>query len=165
MKKDQKRKAVLTARANNEALAFLTRFGAKTRIGELTPAMEQRIDEELLVLKNLGVSEDLITLKNAMESVRKELNVVSEPSKGILCGSLVAYCLGLEPTNPLETQAELNPMEFKIPLQLTVSFDNQVRNQVVEWLRGHGFEITTQIGQPLLKLTNTRVTIRRVVKP
>lgn len=164
MKKDLKRKAALEAKANDGALAFLTQFGAKNRLGELTPEMKQRIDEELQVFKNLGVAEDLLTLKNAMERIRKDLNVASEPTKGILAGSLVAYCLGLEPTNPTETQAELNPLEFKVPLQLTVSFDNEVRNQVVDWLKTHGFEMTTQIGQPLLKLTNTRVTIRRVVK-
>lgn len=151
-------------KSQNESLSFQTMWGAKQKFSNLTPEIEVRINEELLVLTNLQLADDILQLKTTIEAFTNELSITNEPSKGILAGSVVAYCLGLEPTNPYETGAELNPLDFKRPLNLTISFDNEVRNKVVEWLKVHDYQITTYLGQPLLKLKNTRVTIRRVVK-
>ena len=164
-KKNNQRKAELTARSKSESLIFQTMWGARQKMGEVNDDVEQRINEEIMVLNNMGLAEDILTLKNALDSLRRDLNIVSEPSKGILAGSVVAYCLDLEPTNPLETGSLLNPSDFLPPQQLTVSFDNEVRNQAVDWLKQHGFTVTTLLGQPMLKLPNIRVSIRRVVKP
>jgi len=164
MKKDKRRKQVLKERAFNESLTFLTMYGARTKFGEITVEIDGRLREEILVFKNMGVAEDLLKLKKILETIDKELGYMAEPSKGILAGSYVAYSLGLEPENPMETGNELNPLDFQPPLNLTVSYDNQIRNEVVEWLKSQGHEVTTYLGQPLLKLKKTRILIRRVVK-
>ena len=165
MKKDQRRKAAIAAKSKAESLKFQALWGARQKMGEVPAEVENRINEEIMVLNNMGLAEDILTLKNALDSLRRDLNIVSEPSKGILAGSVVAYCLDLEPTNPLETGSLLNPSDFLPPLQLTISFDNEVRNQAVDWLKQHGFTVTTLLGQPMLKLPNIRVSIRRVLKP
>lgn len=164
MNKEQKRKAELSAKTKTESLIFQTLWGARQKMEEATADMEQRINEEFVVFKNLGLVEDILTLKNALDSLRHELNIKSEPSKGILAGSVIAYCLDLEPTNPMETGVQLNPSDFQLPLQLTISFDNEVRNQAVDWLKNHKFEVTTLLGQPMLKLPKVRAAIRRVLK-
>lgn len=164
MKKNQKNKQKQHQKEQNEALEFLTKFGAKQKFGEVTEEIEARLDEEIHVFRNLGVAEDLITLKNILDKLKTELGYTAEPSNGILAGSYVAFSLGLEPSNPLETSNELNPLDLKLPLNLTISFDNEVRNQVAEWMKTNGYEVSTYLGQPLLKLKQTRVLIRRVVK-
>ena len=164
MKKDLKRKLQLRQKEQNESLTFQTKFGAKRKFNELTTEIEERINEEILVLKNIGVAEDILTLKGIIDKVKQELGYLAEPSKGILAGSYVAYSLGLEPTNPIDTGNELNPLDFTLPLNLTISYDNEIRNEVVNWMKKHGYELTTYLGQPLLKLKQTRVIIRRVVK-
>ena len=164
MKKDLKRKLQLHQKEQNESLTFQTKFGAKRKFDELTTEIEERINEEILVLKNMGLAEDILTLKSIIDKVKQELGYLAEPSKGILAGSYVAYSLGLEPTNPIDTGNELNPLDFTLPLNLTISFDNEIRNEVVNWMKSHGYELTTYLGQPLLKLKQTRVIIRRVVK-
>lgn len=164
MKKDQRRKAAIAAKSKAESLKFQALWGARQKMGEVPAEVENRINEEIMVLNNLHLADDILTLKSALESMRTELGVVSEPSKGIMAGSVVAYCLDLEPTNSLETGAELNPMDFKLPLHLTISFDNEVRNNVVEWFGTHGFVMSSCLGQPIVKLPNMRVTIRRVMK-
>ena len=164
MKKDLKRKLQLRQKEQNESLTFQTKFGAKRKFNELTTEIEERINEEILVLKNMGVAEDILTLKVIIDKVKQELGYLAEPSKGILAGSYVAYTLGLEPTNPNDTGNELNPLDFTLPLNLTISYNNEIRNEVVNWMKNHGYELTTYLGQPLLKLKQTRVIIRRVVK-
>jgi len=164
MKKDQKRKQKLQERAFNESLKFQTMYGAKQKFGEVTPEIEARLNEEILVFMNMGIAEDLLRLKNTMEAIVKELGYMAEPSKGILAGSYVAYSLGLEPGNPMETGKELNPDDFQPPLNLTVSYDNEIRNKVVDWLKSHQYEVSTYLSQPLLILGKIRVHIRRVVK-
>lgn len=165
MKKDQKRKQQLRQQTINDSLRFHTLFGAKLKFKEITPEIETRLNEEILVFKNMGVAEDLLTLKDIIDIVRGELNYQAETSKGILAGSYTAYCLELEPSCPMDTGNELNPQDFTLPLYLTISYDNEIRNQAVNWMKEHGYELTTYLGQPLLKIKQVRVLIRRVVKP
>ena len=49
MNKKQKRKVQLQQRTLNESLTFQTMFGAKQKFDSLTPEIETRIKEELLV--------------------------------------------------------------------------------------------------------------------
>ena len=105
-------------------------------------------------------------LRDVQDKVKEQLGYSAEPSKGILAGSYVAYCLGLEPSNPMVTGKEIEPKDFQVtlPLGLTICYDNEVRNEVVNWMKEHGCEFTTYMSQPMLKLENTRVIIRRVLK-
>lgn len=164
--KNQKRKQQLQQRAKNESLAFQTSFGAKQKFNELTPTIKERINQEILIFQNLGLAEDLLNLKDLMDGVKQELGYEAEPSRGILAGSYVAYSLGIEPSNPEITGNNIDPQDLQtaLPLALTISYDNEVRNEVVNWMKAKGYGFTTYLAQPMLKLKNTRVIIRRVVK-
>lgn len=52
----------------------------------------------------------------------------------------------------------------KNPLQVKLYFDNDVRNQVVEWVKAQYPNVTTRLGQPIVKLPNVVVEFRKVVK-
>lgn len=164
MKKDLERKQKLHEKAQNESLVFQTMFGAKQKYGEISTEIETRLKEEILVIKNLGIAEDLLTLKTIIDRIKQEIGYRIEPSKEILACSYVAYCLGLEPFNPTDTQIVLNTLDFKQPIYLSICYDNEIRNKVVDWMKANGYEISSYLGQPLLKLKKVRIVIRRVVK-
>jgi len=164
MKKDKKRKAVIEMKAKLESLRFQTLWGAEQKQVEVTHEIETRIDEELRLFSNLQLSADLIDLKNIVDRIKNELGHENEPTVGLLAGSMVAYCLGLEPENPMLSEKTPDLSDLKLPLQLAVSYDNNIRNSVAEWLKANGYDMSTFLGQPVLKLTNSRVVIRRVVK-
>lgn len=166
MKKDKKRKMQLQQRALNESLEFQTKYGAKQKFEILTPEIEERLHEELLVFANMGLAKDLLILRDAMDKMEQLFGFCAEPCKGILAGSYVAFALGIESTNPMTTEAVLDPKDFQtdLPLALTICYDNEIRNEVVNEMKAQGFEFTTCLGQPMLKLEHTRVIIRRVVK-
>ena len=73
---------------------------------------------------------------------------------------------GIETSNPEITgnDIELKDLQSALPLALTIRYDNEVRNEVVNWMKAKGYGFTTYLAQPMLKLQNTRVIIRRVVK-
>ena len=164
MKKDKKRKAVIEMKAKLESLRFQTLWGAEQKLGEVALAVETRIDEELRLFSNLQIVEDLLDLKIFVDRIKNELGHENEPTIGMLAGSMVAYCLGLEPENPMLSEKTPDLSDLKLPLQLAVSYDNNIRNSVAEWLKANGCDMSTFLGQPVLKLTNSRVVIRRVVK-
>ena len=72
MNKEQKRKVQLQQRTLNESLTFQTMFGAKQKFDSLTPEIETRIKEELLVFANLGIAKDLMTLRDVMDKVKEQ---------------------------------------------------------------------------------------------
>ncbi|MDY3852435.1 MAG: hypothetical protein SO013_06040 [Prevotella sp.] len=112
MKKEQKRKTQLQQRVLNESLAFQTMFGARQKLGTLTPKIETRLHEELVIFTNLGIAKYLMVLKDVMDKVKLQRGYVPEPCKGILASSYVAYCLGIDSTHPMEKDNKLTAKDF-----------------------------------------------------
>ena len=166
MNRHQRRKMQLQQRTLNESLVFQTMYGAKQKFESMTPEIETRLQEELMVYTNLGLSKDLMTLRDVMDKVKQQFGYCAEPCRGILAGSYVAFALGIESTNPMLSEAVLDPKDFQIslPLGLTICYDNEIRNEVVNWMKAQGLTVGSYLGQPMLKLEHTRVIIRRVVK-
>lgn len=161
----KQRKAELAERTRNESLRFQTEWGMKQLSWEPTGDIRGRIDDELRILQNLGLAENLLTLKEIVTGVSSDLGARPEPFEGNLAGSLVAYLLGISTGNPLEKQLLLPVTEYAVPWQVSVKYDNEIRNEVVDWIRTHGYkEVKTRLGQPILKMDKMVVEIRRMVK-
>lgn len=165
MERTKRRKAELTERTKNESLQFQVEWGSKSLELELTDDVRKRIQDELSILLNLGLAKNLLTLKEIVDGVKQDLKAIPKPFKGNFTGSLVAYCLGIATGNPLE-RALLKPVsEYCLPLQLTLYYDNEIRNKVIDWVKVHGYqEVKTHLGQPILKMEKMVVEFKRVVK-
>ena len=91
-----------------------------------------------------------------------------EDEKGSLRGAIVPYLLGISKYNPLEKEwydgSLLDSEQIKLPLQVDIFYDNEVRNRVVDWVKARYQGMTTRLGQPALKLQHCTVVFRRVVK-
>lgn len=165
MERTRRRKVELAERTKNESLRFQVEWGIQSLGLELTDDVRMRIDDELRILQNLGLAGNLLTLKEIVDGVQRELNAMPEPLKGDLAGSFVAYCLGIVTVSPLERDL-LKPVSGNcLPLQLTLYYDNEIRNEVVDWVKAHGYrEVKTRLGQPILKMDKMVVEFKRVVK-
>ena len=160
MNKDQKRKAQLAARAKNESFRFQVEFTRKQK-GINIMGMEQNLATELDAICQNGLTDALLDLAKMVEEMRKELGFEQEADKCSLNGSLVPFILGITATQP--DSATYVPAAHQ-PLQVTIAYDNEIRNQAINWMKANGYEISSYLGQPLLKLKNVRIVIRRVVK-
>lgn len=161
--KDQKRKAQLAARAKNESFRFQVEYTRKQK-GINILGMEQKLAAELDAICQNGLTDALLDLARMIEGIRKELGFEQEVDKCSLNGSLVPFILGITTTQPDSTTYVPDLFTAQMPLQATIAYDNEIRNQAVDWMKANGYEISSYLGQPLLKLKNVRVVIKRVLK-
>ena len=161
--KVQKRKAQLATRAKNESFRFQVEYMRKQK-GIVIMGMEQDLITELDAICQNGLTDALLDLAKIVEGIRKELGYEQEADKCSLNGSLVPFILGITATSPDSTTYVPDIFTAQQPLQVTIAFDNEIRNQAVNWMKVNGYEISSYLGQPLLKLKNVRIVIRRVLK-
>ena len=161
--KDQKRKVQLATRAKNESFRFQVEFTRKQKCIEIM-GMEQNLTTELDDICQNNLTDALLDLAKIVEGVRKELGFEQEADKCSLNGSLVPFILGITTVQPDSTTYVPGLFTAQHPLQVTIAFDNEIRNQTVKWMEANGYEISSYLGQPLLKLKNARIVIRRVVR-
>lgn len=161
--KDQKRKVQLATRAKNESFRFQVEFTRKQKCIDIM-GMEQNLTTELDAICQNGITDALLDLAKIVEGVRKELGFEQEADKCSLNGSLVPFILGITTVQPDSTTYVPGLFTAQHPLQVTIAFDNETRNQAVKWMEANGYEISSYLGQPLLKLKNARIVIRRVVR-
>lgn len=164
-KKSSKRSEVMAGRAMCESLQFQTEWGARKLCVEVSDAVRQRIAEEIMVFGNMGLVEAVLILKDTIEGIKSQFSLNPESVSGVLDGSMVAFCIGISDKNPMDSDEVINPNGHKAPYMVKLKFDNEVRNQIVEWVRGKNYgEVKTMIGQPVLKLKNMIVEFGRVVR-
>ena len=164
-KKSSKRSEVMAGRAKCESLQFQAEWGARKIGVEVGDAVRLRIAEEIMVFGNMGLVEAVLILKDTIEGIKSQFSLNPESVSGVLDGSLVAYCIGISGKNPMDSDEVINPNGHKAPYMVKLKFDNDVRNQIVEWVRGKNYgEVKTMIGQPVLKLKNMIVEFGRVVR-
>ena len=161
--KDQKRKVQLATRAKNESFRFQVEYMRKQK-GIDIMGMEQNLATELDAICQNGLTDALLDLAKMVEVMRKELGFEQEADKCSLNGSLVPFILGITTVQPDSTTYVPGLFTAQHPLQVTIAFDNEIRNQAVKWMEANGYEISSYLGQPLLKLKNARIVIRRVVR-
>ena len=161
--KDLKRKAQLAARAKNESFRFQVEFTRKQKCIDIM-GMEQNLTTELDAICQNDLTDALLDLAKIVEGVRKELGFEQEADKCSLNGSLVPFILGITTVQPDSTTYVPGLFTAQHPQQVTIAFDNEIRNQAVKWMEANGYEISSYLGQPLLKLKNARIVIRRVVR-
>ena len=161
--KDQKRKAQLAVRAKNESFRFQVEYTKKQKGIDII-GMEQNLTAELDAICQNSLTDALLDMARIIEGIRKELGFEQEVDKCSLNGSLVPFILGITATQPNSTTYVPYIFTAQLPLQVTIAYDNEIRNRVVDWMKINGYEISSYLGQPLLKLKNVRIAIRRVLK-
>ena len=161
--KDQKRKAQLATRAKNESFCFQVEYTRKQK-GINIAGMEQELSAELDAICQNGLTDALFDLAKVVEGVQKEMGFKQEADKCSLNGSLVAFILGITENQPDSATYVPGIFTAQQPLQVTIAYDNEIRNRVVDWVKMHYDGVTTRLGQPILKMQNMVVEFKRVLK-
>ena len=160
-----KKNEVMARRAKCESLQFQAEWGAKKLGVEMSDVVRQRITEEVMVLGNMGLVEAVLTLKDTIEGIKGQFALNPEDVSGALEGSMVAFCVGILDKNPMDSDEVIDPNILSAPCMVKLKYDNDVRNQVVEWVRERNYgELKTMLGKPVLKLKNMIVEFGRVMR-
>lgn len=165
-KNDQKRKAALKLKSQIESFRFDVEWRRKKL--DIIPADHPTLKAEMDVVIELGLMDAFTTLSDVAKGVRENLGILQETDRGTLNGTILPFILGITPVNPMTTKSEnlfLSTLKAQdMPLQVEIVYDNEVRNQVVDWVKTHFEGSSTRMGVPILKLKNMVVTFQRVVK-
>ena len=172
-KKELARKSKLEYRTVSESLTFNVEKNAnilyQDKIG-----LTARIEYELDWIISGGMAKGFMQMKQMMETIKQKLVIKIGPDHGFCEGSVVAYCLGLTPTDPLLTgdeniSNEFNQkpgIEFKLPLNVSIHFEAEKRNQAVTIAEEmFNTKAMMRMGQPVIILDNVIVEFHRDLKP
>ena len=162
--KDQKHKAKVENKTKREAFIFQVQYARKQN----TPTISEDAPELLAEMETIcdkGLHDALLALKDIVYGVRKDLGAEPESDRCSLNGAIVPYVLGITTFQPTDADTYV-PGVFTAepPLQVTIAYDNEVRGKVMDWVKAKGYNTTTRLAQPIIKLPNMVVEVKRIVK-
>ena len=162
-KRKQNRKNELSKKKAVESIRFQTHIGLKQIGRKDTDMFHWLADVEINVIAELNLTDDILGIKNFVESVRRELNVEPTPEKGDFCTSIVAIALGISQIPVLD--------DMKMPVVnwpdqinkkiLTLYYPEESRNAVAEWAKANDYNTTTYLGRPVVKFKQLFIIIER----
>jgi len=120
----------------DEYLRHLTFEGAKKRYGEITAEIEERLNYELKVIKDMGFPGYFLIVQD-FTTVARDVGVSVGPGRGSAAGSAVAYCVGITNIDPIKYsllfERFLNPERVSMP-DIDIDFDDDGRSKIIDYV-------------------------------
>lgn len=132
----------------NSYLAHLCAQGVRERYGEPDEAVNQRLDYELSVIRQMGFAGYFLVVWDFMKFAHDN-GISTGPGRGSAAGSLVAYALRITDVDPLRYnllfERFLNPERVSWP-DIDIDFDYERRGEVIDYVtRKYGTDRVAQI--------------------
>ena len=162
-KHQKKQSNTVKQKAMIDSLIFQTNWGIKKIYNSPTDSVISMANAELNSIIELKLFEDLLTVKKFVDDVKSAFSIEPVAERGDFCNSLVALALGIahkNETTELSTPADwLKLAEKKI---LSIYYTNDIRNTIVDYAKQNGYNISTYLGKPIIKLSKIFVLLDRI---
>jgi len=123
-------------KTQDDYLRHLTYEGARKRYETITPAIAERLDFELDVIRKSGYPGYFLIVQD-FTSTAREMGVAVGPGRGSAAGSAVAYCNGITNVDPIKYdllfERFLNPERVSMP-DIDIDFDDVGRAKVIDYV-------------------------------
>jgi DNA polymerase III subunit alpha len=123
-------------KTQDEYLAFLTYEGAKIKYKIITPEVDERLQFELGVIKDMGFAGYFLIVSDFIRAA-KDMSVFVGPGRGSAAGSAVAYCIDITNIDPIKYnllfERFLNPDRKSMP-DIDTDFDDTGRQKVIDYV-------------------------------
>ncbi len=120
-----------------EHLTRLTEEGFVTRYPAPVPALRERLEYELKIIKQVGFSGYFLIVADFVNEAKRR-GITVGPGRGSAAGSLVSYCLGITGIDPIEHgllfERFLNPERISMP-DIDLDFADNRRDEVLDYVR------------------------------
>ena len=160
-KKNQKKSEAHAKKSAVETLRFQAHWGLK-QLGHEDDMFNQLIDAEVDFIAELELVQELLAIKSLVDGVKQSFVVTPTPEKGDFVKSPTAVALGIaqvEDINKIGLPLTWSEMiEQKI---LTIYYPEEYRNQIVDWAKTNGYNISTYLGRPIVKFSKLYIIIDR----
>lgn len=158
----QKRNDTIKQKTMIESLIFQTNWGIKRIYGSPEDSITEIIKTELDCIVELNLVEDLLMIKKFVDDVKSTFNTEPVAERGDFCNSCVALALGIGRMNVI---TELNmPTDWKGLAEkkiLSIYYTSDVRNKIVDYTKQNGYNVSTYLGKPMIKLSKLFVLLDR----
>ena len=135
---------------DDDYLRHLAFQGARDqhRYGGITPELEERLNHELNIIKQMGFAGYFLITADLINAGR-QLGVMIGPGRGSAAGSAVAYCIGITNIDPIKYnllfERFLNPERVSMP-DIDTDFDDEGRQKVIDYVvQKYGFNQVAHI--------------------
>ncbi|HUG48543.1 MAG TPA: DNA polymerase III subunit alpha [Candidatus Limnocylindria bacterium] len=121
--------------------------GLLQRYGDVTPALQQRLDYELDVIIRMGYAAYFLIVADFTRFAREQ--GIATTCRGSAPGSIVTYTLGITPVDPIKYELPferfLNPDRVTMP-DIDVDFEDARRDEVIRYVtQKYGSDHVAQI--------------------
>ena len=161
-KHQKKQSNTVKQKAMIESLIFQTNWGIKKLYKNPSDLISTLVKVELEYIIELNLFEDLLLLKMFIENVKSVFGVEPIAEYGDFNRSLVALALGIGKVNDIEKVgipiAWHELLEKKI---LSIYYTNDIRNTIVDYAKHNGYNVSTYLGKPIIKLSKIFVLLDR----
>ena len=122
--------------SDDDYLRHLTYAGSKTRYGEVSSTLSERLEFELKVILDLGFAGYFLVVQDVISAARS-MGVAVGPGRGSAAGSAVAYCTGITNLDPIHYnllfERFLNPERITMP-DIDFDVDDEGRQHLIQWV-------------------------------
>lgn len=161
-KHQKKQSNTVKQKAMIESFIFQTNWGIKRIYDSPEDSITEIVKTELDCIVELNLVEDLLIIKKFVDDVKSTFSTEPVAERGDFCNSLVALALGIAHKN--ET-TELGPPADWLKLAekkiLSIYYPNDVRNSIVDYAKQNGYNVSTYLGKPIIKLSKIFVLLDR----
>lgn len=132
----------------DDYLAKLAGAGMVERYQTITPELQERLDHELQIIKQMNFAGYFLITSDFIRFARSK-NIPVGPGRGSAAGSLVSYCLGITSLDPIAYELYferfLNPERISMP-DIDIDFCYERRGEVIEYVKNkYGHKNVCQI--------------------
>ena len=158
----QNRSNAIKQKALIESLIFQTNWGIKRIYGSPEDSITEMVKTELDCIVELNLFEDLLMIKKFVDDVKSAFSIEPVAERGDFCRSLVALGLGIGKINDIAN--------FGIPIAwhellekkiLRIYYTNDIRNMIVDYAKQNGYNVSTYLGKPVIKLSKVFVLLEQ----
>ena len=135
-------------KTKEEYLKELCQNGLPRRFKEVTPAIKERLDHELEIIKHMGFTSYFLIVSDFI-NYAKSKGIPVGPGRGSAAGSLVSYLTGITDIDPLRYgllfERFLNPERLGLP-DIDIDFCYERRQEVIDYVtQKYGRENVAQV--------------------
>lgn len=162
MKKKHLQNTNAKQKAMVDSLVFQTNWGIKKLYGTPNDLITILVKTELDYIVELNLFEDLLLVKKFIDKVKQVFGVEPVAELGDFYRSPVALALGI---GKIDDIAKLNtPIAWHELLEkklLSIYYPTDVRNSIVDYAKNNGYNTSTYLGKPIIKLNKFFVLLER----
>ena len=137
-------------------------MGIKKIYGSPEDSITEMVKTELHCIVELNLFEDLLMIKKFVDDVKSAFRIEPVAERGDFCNSLVALALGVGRTNIItELNAPADWQEMAEKKILSIYYTNDIRNTIVDYAKQNGYNISTYLGKPIIKLNKVFLLLER----